>query len=133
MTGKVVAGLILLTLGIITLFGMLGIHLGGIISLILGVVLTYYGWKHIQNQHPILGWIVLIIGLMLLVGSLPFMIAAVLSIGCIYLGWRLMKHPDNRDKPAAEGPEVDIHFDDHNDNGEHFDMEWNKIMKNRGH
>ncbi|MFK3938586.1 LiaF transmembrane domain-containing protein [Alkalihalobacillus sp. NPDC078783] len=92
-------GIVLMTIGVIILLGLIGVHLGGLIPLALGLALMYWGFKKYQRVGGLsAGSIVLFIigGLFALsgVGALiPFFIASLL----LYFGYRSIKSDDDSD------------------------------------
>src|SRR5207302_664207 len=58
-------GVLLILVGILALFGNLGIHLGWIFGLALGTWFVYLGVRHVQEGQPVNWWLV---GLGLLIG-----------------------------------------------------------------
>jgi len=38
----------------------------GVVAFIVGIVLIYYGWRFVKVTNPIAGWVVIIIGVILI-------------------------------------------------------------------
>lgn len=130
MTGKQIGGLILLVIGGSVLLGMLGIHVGGLISLVLGVLLIVYGikkWK--ENSHFWAG-IVLILGTLFIIGSIPIVMSLLIGGLLVYWGWRFIQSNDGYhvgQKPtpshSVAGSTMTKPISDP------FDEEWERLMK----
>ncbi|MDQ0340675.1 lia operon protein LiaI [Caldalkalibacillus uzonensis] len=126
MSGKKLLGLLLLLIGASALLGMLGIHVGGLISLAIGALLIAYGAKQWKAGSRIWGGIVLGFGLLILVGSLPVVLSLLLGVALIYAGYKLITNePDSpsHTSPSSGYKPVDETLDDP------FDEEWENIMK----
>lgn len=125
MSGKKVFGLILLLVGASALLGLLGIHIGGIVALAIGVILVGYGFKQWKEGRPIWAAILLFLGIMVLLGSLPMVFTLLVGVLLVYFGYRLFTNEANSppDAPHTVPPYP------HGDLDNPFDDEWEKIMK----
>ncbi|MEK4564338.1 hypothetical protein MKX54_06680 [Alkalihalobacillus sp. FSL R5-0424] len=96
-------GIVLMTIGVIILLGLIGVHLGGLVPLALGLALMYWGLKKYQRVGGLsAGSIALFIigGLFALsgVGALiPFFIASLL----VYVGYRYLKSDNDPDDDTS--------------------------------
>lgn len=127
-SGKTLLGILLVGFGVCAFFGAFGIHLGGLIGLVIGIALAYYGVKRLKDGHKGVGVISLIIGLMILTGSLPFLIGLALAAACIYFGWKMIKRNDHPEPaPAFGGDDTytykDVKVEDS------FETEWKDFLK----
>lgn len=128
-SGKSLVGIILLLLGATVFFGMFGIHLGGIIAFVIAAALIWFGAKKLKAGHPVMGVIALVIGLMMLAGSIPFLISVAIAVVCIYFGWKLIKREDDDPEPApAYGGTTYSHHEDV-EVEDNFDAEWKEFLK----
>lgn len=125
MTGKKVFGVILLLIGASALLGMLGIHIGGIISMAIGVILIGYGMKQWKAGKQVWATILLCIGILMLIGSLPMVFTLLLGAAFVYFGYKLITDD------SGSGPEAPHTVPPHPHAGlnDPFDEEWEKIMK----
>ena len=126
MSGKKVLGLILLLLGAATLFGLLGIHIGGITSMVVGVLLIGYGWKRWQDDHKGWGACLMVLGLLFFVGSVPTLISLGIGVALVYAGYRLLT---NRSEPTTYDPDGPVSTPPLKPMADPFDEEWEKVMK----
>ncbi|HEU5138665.1 MAG TPA: protein liaI [Bacillales bacterium] len=129
-TGKFIGGIALVLLGGWLLLGMFGVHLGGLIALLFGIVLICFGVKKLKQDHKVLGVISLIFGFMFLGGSLPFLISLALAAVCIYFGWKLIKQERHQSEPAA-AYSGDTEFMDYRNVKveDSFDREWEDFLR----
>lgn len=126
MSGKKVLGLILLLLGASALLGLLGIHVGGIISLVVGALLLAYGWKNWQEDRKGWGACLIVLGLFFLLGSVPTLISLAIGVALVYAGYRLFTNNGDptsfhSDDPLTTPPVKPV--------DDPFDEEWEKVMK----
>jgi lia operon protein LiaI len=126
MSGKKVFGIILLLIGTSALLGLLGIHIGGIVSMAVGVLLIVYGLKQWRADREIWGGILIIIGVLFLVGSLPMLISLVIGAALVYAGYKLFT---NDSGSKSYGPHEPTSTPDAKPLDDPFDEEWEKVMK----
>src|SRR5699024_7913528 len=122
--GKIIGGMLLLAIGASIFFGVFGIQIGGLISFAIAIALVVIGLKQLKEGHQVFGIIVLIVGAMMLIGSIPFLISLVIAGVCIYFGWKLLKGHDNHDPDPAPTYTGDVIDHQHVDVDSHFDAEW---------
>jgi predicted membrane protein len=82
----VVGALILLNL--IPAFGYLVHEIIGYLIPIAMIVLGYYG---VRSGNTVIGWIIMILGLLILMGKLSWLIGPLLAIGLIIFGIALLR------------------------------------------
>lgn len=82
----VVGALILLNL--IPAFGFLVHEIIGYLIPIAMIVLGYYG---VRSGNTVIGWVIMILGLLILMGKLSWLIGPLLAIGLIIFGIALMR------------------------------------------
>ncbi|TCP18633.1 lia operon protein LiaI [Scopulibacillus darangshiensis] len=128
-SGKALIGLVLIVLGGLTFLGMFGIHIGGLIGFAIALILIYFGVKKIKAGHKIFGAILLFIGGMMFLGSLPMLITVAVSVLLIYFGWKLMKKNEDHlePEPAFSSHEGHTYKDVKGESS--FDSEWKKFLK----
>lgn len=128
-SGKTLAGIILLIIGGSMVMGMVGIHVGGLVGLLLGLVLCYYGIKALKSGNKAIGVIGLIFGLMILTGSLPFLISLVLALICIYFGWKMIKKEEAGPNPVPAFSDDTYQAHDYVKAEDSFEDEWKRFLK----
>ncbi|WP_017728666.1 LiaF transmembrane domain-containing protein [Halalkalibacterium ligniniphilum] len=99
-TGKVIGGVFLVLIGASMLFGMLGIHLGGLASVVIGALLLYWGYAKWQEKDELTFTSILLMGLggIVLFGGIGGVISLAIAALFIYGGYRLLKrHSDDAD------------------------------------
>ncbi|MFM9280503.1 hypothetical protein [Paenibacillus jiagnxiensis] len=82
----VVGALILLNL--IPAFGFLVHEIIGYLIPIAMIVLGYYG---VRSGNTVIGWVIMILGLLILIGKLSWLIGPLLAIGLIIFGIALLR------------------------------------------
>lgn len=100
-SGKVLLGLVLLLIGGLVLLDQVGIDIGDLIGFIIPGFIMLYGAKKIMGQSGSRFWGVLLFlfGFLMLIGKLHLLFHALLAIGVIYLGYRLLR-PGHQPKEA---------------------------------
>jgi len=88
--------ILLIGLGILVLLGVFGPLLGWLFSLLIPVLIVALGYYGIRRGNTLMGWIVLGIGLIWLMGKLSWVIAPVLGIILIVYGVSRMKNGRHR-------------------------------------
>lgn len=118
-------GIVLITIGVIILLGLIGVHLGGLVPLALGLALLYWGFKKYQRVGGLsVGSIFLFIigGMFALsgVGALiPFFIASLL----LFFGYRYLKSDDEtNDDTSYPSYQMDVK------SKKSLDEEFNSLM-----
>lgn len=89
--GKTGLALLLIALGAIILLGKLGMHVGHLFGAIFPVIMIALGWYGIKHGRSTIGWIVLTIGLIALIGAMSGLLAIVIPIALIWFGWSMLK------------------------------------------
>lgn len=130
MSGQNLFGLILLILGIVALLGVLGLSVGGLIPLVLGTLLVYYGWQKWNQEHKFSGAILLGLGILFLIGSIPMAISILVAAVLLYFGYQLLTGNEGSSDSYRSRNK---HKRSTNDKGLHdpFDEEWERVMKSR--
>lgn len=100
-SGKVLLGLVLLLVGGLVLLDLIGIDIGDLLGFIIPGVIMIYGAKKIMGQTGSSFWgiLVFLFGFLMLIGKLDLLFHALLAIGVIYLGYRLLR-PSQEPKQA---------------------------------
>ncbi|TPE68747.1 LiaF transmembrane domain-containing protein [Halalkalibacterium halodurans] len=126
--GKWIFGILLVIIGANMILGMFNIHLGGIIGLVLGALLLYWGYQQWQARGKLSFGSVLLLafGSILVMGGLGGVIGLAVAILFIYFGYRLLKKSDNDEEQpmdvALEKRPTSRAYDS-------IDEEFNKMMK----
>lgn len=79
---------LLIAVGVMVLLNLLGVNVFGWLMPLIMIGLGYYG---IRQGRATIGWIVLILGILGLVGKLWGIIAFLVPIVLIWYGWTLLK------------------------------------------
>ncbi len=125
MSGKQIFGVILLVFGFSALLGLLGVHLGGLLSFVLGIFMVICGFRKWHEQSRVLGLSLLIFGGLLLLGSVPLLLSLFIGGILVYFGFQLIRHdrdssPSN-DQSSGAVEKAPLH--------DPFDEEWERMMK----
>jgi lia operon protein LiaI len=91
MNGKSGFAIVLIALGALLLIGNLGFGLGNLLSYVFPIVLIILGYIGIKNDKKVLGWVLLIIGGMSLIGKFGSILGFIVAIGIIMYGVSLLK------------------------------------------
>ncbi|WP_199620654.1 LiaF transmembrane domain-containing protein [Paenibacillus alkalitolerans] len=89
--GKMGLGIALIAVGGLFLLSKLGLPTGNLLHAIIPAAMVLLGWYGIKHGRSTIGWIVLTIGLIGLIGMLSGWIAVLLPIALIWAGWSLLK------------------------------------------
>ncbi|WP_274366207.1 LiaF transmembrane domain-containing protein [Paenibacillus thermotolerans] len=90
--GKTGLALLLIALGAIILLGKLGLHVGHLFGAIFPIIMIALGWYGIKHGRSTIGWIVLTIGLIGLIGALSGILAILIPVAIIWFGWLMLKN-----------------------------------------
>ena len=85
----IVVGSLMLLGSFTPVFGHLVRELMGYLIPVAMVALGYYG---VKRGNTVAGWIILIIGLLILIGKLSWLIGPLLAIGLIFFGINMLKN-----------------------------------------
>lgn len=127
-TVKVFGGLVLIILGASFFLGMIGIHIGGFISLAIGAWLMYWGYSIWQEKGgaSFSSVFLLTVGGIIAIGGLGGLFSLLLGIALIYGGYRLLKKNEN---------DYDLHVDDIEEKStstyDFIDAEFEKLMNDK--
>jgi lia operon protein LiaI len=83
---------LLIGIGVLILLGRLGLPVGNVTEIIIPLAMVGLGWYGIKHGRSTIGWIVLIIGLIALLGALSGLLALIFPIVLILIGWSLLKN-----------------------------------------
>jgi lia operon protein LiaI len=120
-TSKALGGILLLFIGLSMLLSMIGIHLGGLIGLVLGAWLMYVGYSKWQE----VGWSVssialFALGAVLLFGGMGGVVSLAIGVLLVYGGYQLLM-------PANGVDEEDFAEESSSPYGS-LDEEFNRLM-----
>jgi hypothetical protein len=87
--------IVLIVLGALMLFGKLTPLLGHLMGYLIPVLMVALGYYGIKRGNVTLGWIVLIIGIVSLMGKLAWMIGPIIAIGLIIFGISMLSNNRN--------------------------------------
>lgn len=83
--------ILLIALGALILLGKLTPFLGSLFGLLIAVAMVGLGYYGIKQGNAFFGWVILIIGLLILISKLAWLIVPVLGIGLIIYGISTLK------------------------------------------
>lgn len=83
--------ILLIALGALILLGKLTPFLGSLFGLLIAVAMVGLGYYGIKQGNAFFGWVILIIGLLVLISKLAWLIVPVLGIGLIIYGISTLK------------------------------------------
>lgn len=83
--------ILLIALGALILLGKLTPFLGSLFGLLIAVAMVGLGYYGIKQGNAFFGWVILIIGLLVLISKLAWLIVPVLGIGLIVYGVSTLK------------------------------------------
>lgn len=123
---KQFGGILLILIGASVLLSMIGIHLGGLIGLVIGAWLMYWGYTKYneEGRWSFSSLFLLIIGTLIALGGLGGVFSMIVGIFLVYGGYRLMKPKvDTEEFMEEESPIKRTQYDV-------IDDEINKLLKN---
>ncbi|NMO95579.1 hypothetical protein [Paenibacillus lemnae] len=88
--------ILLIGLGALILLGVFGPLLGWLFSLLIPILMIGLGYYGIKQGNTLIGWIVLAIGIMSLIGKLSWLIGPLLGIALIVFGISRLKRNRHR-------------------------------------
>lgn len=83
--------LFLIGCGALILLDRLGLGLGNLISFIFPVLLIGFGYIGIKNERKVLGWGLVIVGAIMLLGKLSGLAGLIIAGALIAYGFRILK------------------------------------------
>lgn len=115
---KALGGAILLFIGVSILLSMFGIHLGGLIGLVLGAWLMYLGYTKWQET----GWspssiVLLALGAVILFGGMGGVVSLAIGLLLVYFGYKLVvqkteqEDEEDEDNYGSDYDSLDAEFD----------------------
>ncbi len=106
-SGKVILGLILLTVGALLLLSLVGIDTGDIIRFLIPGTIMFYGGKTLIHGASTgkKGWgaFLFLFGLLMLIGKLELLFSCLLAMTAIFFGYRLIRR---QSRPVHTVPDV---------------------------
>jgi lia operon protein LiaI len=81
----------LIACGAMILLSRFGIKFGNVLEGLFPIIMVGLGYYGIRHGRSMIGWIVMILGLIFLVGQMWGMIALLVPIVLIWFGWSLLK------------------------------------------
>lgn len=101
-SGKVLLGLVLLLIGGLVLLDQIGIDGGDLLGVLIPGLIMLYGARKVMGSSGsrFSGVLIFLFGFLMLIGKLHLLFHAVVAIGVIYLGFRLLRQRDVPDHPV---------------------------------
>lgn len=94
MDGKKGLAILLMALGVLMLLSKTGIIFGNLFSSIMGILfplaIVFLGYLGIKNGRGFIGWILIVIGGLILFVKLSWLIGLIIAIGLIAYGWSML-------------------------------------------
>ncbi|WP_338540658.1 LiaF transmembrane domain-containing protein [Paenibacillus tundrae] len=87
--------IVLIALGALILFGKLTPLLGYMMGYLIPILMIALGYYGVKRGNTTLGWIVLIIGIIALIGKLSWLLGPIIAIGLIILGVSMLGNKRN--------------------------------------
>ncbi|WP_051331036.1 LiaF transmembrane domain-containing protein [Aneurinibacillus terranovensis] len=88
-------GMVLVVIGALMLLGMVGIHIGWLIALIIPCFIINRGWRMFHKSESGfkrgIGGLLIIFGLLWLTGMLHVIIGLAIAAFMVYAGWKMIK------------------------------------------
>ncbi|UOE95506.1 hypothetical protein [Alkalihalobacillus sp. LMS39] len=132
-TGKVVFGAILIVIGANLFLSTLGIHLGGVIGLLIAGLFILWGFskrKHAKtNGSKIMGTIILIFGILLLIGKAHMIGGILIAAVIIYFGYSLVREDKGIQNQKIAKEEVMEPSFESMATDDAFEHEWKKFIE----
>ncbi|CAM3120822.1 hypothetical protein PASE110613_17555 [Paenibacillus sediminis] len=82
---------LMIVLGVLILLGKFTPLFSGLIGIAMALIMIALGYYGIRNGKALIGWIVLIIGVLSLMSKLVWVIVPLLAIGLIIYGFSVLK------------------------------------------
>lgn len=94
MNGKKAFAIMLIALGALIILNKTGFIFGHLFGTIMGylfpIALVLLGYLGIKNGRNLLGWILMIVGGLILFAKLSWLIGILIAIGLIIYGWNML-------------------------------------------
>jgi hypothetical protein len=91
LSGKTGFALLLIGCGILIVLSFFGFGLDSLVGLMIPAAMAVLGYIGIKNGKPIIGWILLIVGIVGLIGQLSGLIGFLVALGFIVCGLSMLK------------------------------------------
>ncbi|MCI3920059.1 hypothetical protein MO973_07405 [Paenibacillus sp. TRM 82003] len=82
---------LLMAAGGMILLSMLGVHFGHVFEWLFPLAMVGLGYYGVRHGRSTIGWIVLSIGLLILVGQMWGFLAFLVPVALIWFGWSLLR------------------------------------------
>lgn len=83
--------IILIALGALILFDKIGFAFGHLMGYLIPLAMILFGYIGVRNGNKFFGWLLLIIGLIIMLGKLSGLIGLAIAVGMIVYGISLFK------------------------------------------
>ncbi|MBO9608608.1 MAG: hypothetical protein J7639_21830 [Paenibacillaceae bacterium] len=84
--------LLLIAFGALMLLSKIGIHFGGLFAYIIPIALIGFGYIGVKNGKSLIGWVLIVLGAVLLLGKLSSLIGIAIAIGLIVFGFSMLRN-----------------------------------------
>jgi len=89
--GKNGWAIVLIVLGSLILLDKLNFGFGHLMGYVIPVIMVLLGYVGVKNGSKFFGWVILVIGIMILLGKLSGLIGLAIAIGLIFFGVSMFK------------------------------------------
>jgi len=87
--------IVLIAIGALMLFGKLTPLLGHLMGYLIPILMIALGYYGVKRGNVTLGWIVLIIGILSLIGKLSWLVGPIIAVGLIIFGISMLSNNRN--------------------------------------
>ncbi|MCW1835289.1 MULTISPECIES: hypothetical protein [Bacillus] len=127
-TSKTIIGSILMFVGLSIFFGG---SLGGLIPTLIGAWLIYAGVKKYDKGSKTTGVILAVIGVLLVVQSLPFLLGIAFAAALLYFGWKMINGESTKQSSGSSYMEPNTTPNMDKPIHTSFDQEWEDFLKKK--
>lgn len=91
-SGKNGLALLLIVCGGLILLSKLGFMVHGLMGILFPLALSWLGYYSIKRGRTVIGWILLVVGVLALLSKLSGLVALFIAVGFIYYGMTLLSN-----------------------------------------
>lgn len=91
MNGNTGFALLLIACGALIMLGKFGFGVGPLMGYLIPIAMVAFGWYSIKRGSRFFGWVMLILGLIILLGKFSSLFGLIIAIGMIAYGVTMLK------------------------------------------